>query len=68
MYPESAEQRCWNHKLRNVLDVVSKKRQPEVKLKLQEIASAETRIECEALRQEFRKTYEHVFPKAVERL
>jgi transposase-like protein len=50
VYPTSAEQRCWNHKLRNVLDVVSKKRQPEVKLKLQEIAAAETRKDCEALK------------------
>src|SRR3984893_8972879 len=31
IYPESAEQRCWNHKLRNVLDTVPLKHQPEVK-------------------------------------
>jgi transposase-like protein len=68
VYPESAEQRCWNHKLRNVLDVVAKKHQPEVKMRLQHIASAETQNECEQLKREFRKSYERVHPKAVERL
>lgn len=68
VYPTSEEQRCWNHKLRNVLDVVAKKHQPEVKLRLQKIASAETQKECGQLRWEFRKSYERVHPKAVERL
>jgi hypothetical protein len=31
VWPESAEQRCWNHKLWNVLDPVPEKAQPEVK-------------------------------------
>ena len=35
VYPESAEQRCWNHKLRNVLDTVPRKHQAEVKVALQ---------------------------------
>lgn len=68
VYPTSEEQRCWNHKLRNVLDVVPKKYQPEVKLRLQKIASAETQKKCERLKREFRKLYERVHPKAVERL
>lgn len=29
VWPESTEQRCWNHKLRNVVDVVPRKAQPE---------------------------------------
>lgn len=68
VYPTSAEQRCWNHKLRNVLDVVSKKRQPEVKADLQRITAAETEKEAERLKCEFRKAYERAYPKAVERL
>src|SRR6185437_966224 len=68
VYPTSAEQRCWNHKLRNVLDVIALKHQPEVKLKLQKIATAETQKECERLKREFRKSYERAHPKAVERL
>lgn len=68
IYPESAEQRCWNHKLRNVLDGVARKHQPEVKHRLQEIASAATQKECERLKREFGKAYARAHPKAVERL
>ena len=65
IYPTSAEQRCWNHKLRNVLDAVSKKRQAEVKTQLQAIASAETLPRATTLRDTFARTYRRVFPKAV---
>lgn len=68
VYPSSAEQRCWNHKLRNVLDVIPLKRQSEVRAQLQQIAAAATRRECEALKRAFRKAYERVHSKAVERL
>ncbi len=68
VYPTSEEQRCWNHKLRNVLDVIPKKHQSEVKTRLQKIAAAETQTECERLKLEFRKSYERVHLKAVERL
>lgn len=68
VYPESLEQRCWNHKLRNVLDTVPKKHQPEVKAALQAIASAETLREAAQLRDIFARTYRRAYPKAVERL
>lgn len=68
VYPSSGEQRCWNHKMRNVLDVIALKHQPEVKRKLQEIVSAPTRTKCERLKHEFAKAYARVHPKAVERL
>lgn len=68
VYPSSGEQRCWNHKMRNVLDVISLKHQPEVKRKLQEIASAPTRAECGRLKDELVRDYARVHPKAVERL
>lgn len=66
IYPTSGEQRCWNHKLRNVLDAVPKKRQAEVKAHLQQIASAETLRAATTLRDTFGRTYRRVFPKAVE--
>ncbi len=66
IYPTSCEQRCWNHKLRNVLDAVPKKRQAEVKAHLQQIASAETLRAATALRDAFARTYCRYFPKAVE--
>jgi transposase-like protein len=68
IYPESAEQRCWNHKLRNVLDTVPLKHQPEVKAALQAIANADTAREATALRDTFARTYRRAHPKAVERL
>lgn len=68
VYPESAEQRCWNHKLRNVLDTVPQKHQAEVKAALQAIASADTAREATALRDRFARTYGRSHPKAVERL
>lgn len=68
VYPASAEQRCWNHKLRNVLDTVPQKRQAEVKAALQEIAQAGTERAATALRDTFARSYRRHFPKAVERL
>lgn len=68
VYPTSLEQRCWNHKLRNVLDVVALKHQPAVRARLQQIAAAESKVHAERMRREFRKSYECVHPKAVERL
>jgi len=68
VYPESAEQRCWNHKLRNVLDTVPKKHQAEVKAALQQIACADTERMATTRRDIFARTYRRPFPKAVERL
>jgi transposase-like protein len=68
LYPTSAEQRCWNHKLRNVLDAVPQKVQPEVKAALQAIANAESRRTAEQRKRAFRLAYAVRYPKAVERL
>jgi len=65
IYPTSGEQRCWNHKLRNVLDAVPKKRQAEVKAHLQQIANAATLREAIALRHTFARAYSRALPKAV---
>lgn len=66
IYPTSGEQRCWNHKLQNVLDAVPKKRQAEVKAHLQQIANAETLRVATTLRDTFARAYRRMFPKAVE--
>jgi putative transposase len=68
VYPASAEQRCWNHKLRNVLDAVPEQAQPAVKAALQRIAGAGNRAACERERAAFRRAYAPRYPKAVERL
>ena len=68
IYPESAEQRCWNHKLRNVLDAVPEKHQAEMKRALQGIAAAESATEAERRRREFTRAWGRRCPKAAERL
>ncbi len=68
MWPESAEQRCWNHKLVNVLDAVPAQAEAEVKAHLQKIAGAESHAAAERERRRFRLAYQQRFPKAVERL
>lgn len=54
VFPEASEQRCWNHRIVNVLDRVPKKEQRQAKLILREIPYAETLAEAERLRGKFR--------------
>jgi len=53
VYPGAAEQRCWNHKIVNVLDKLPKKVQPQAKRLLQDIAYAGSRPEAEDKRDDF---------------
>ena len=53
VYPGVLEQRCWNHKIMNVLDRLPKKAQAQGKLGLQRIFSAESRQEAEDKRNLF---------------
>ena len=55
VYPQAAEQRCWNHKMMNVLDKLPKRQQGEAKLMLRAIPYAETRADAERLRTAFSK-------------
>jgi putative transposase len=66
--PEVAEQRCWNHKIVNVLDSLPKKLQAEARELVCRIPYAPTRREAERLRDEFRSRYQQQQPKAVETL
>ena len=67
-YPQLAEQRCWNHRLTNVLDALPKKYQTEARTLLCAMPYAETQVACEALREQFTTRYRKLAPKAVERL
>lgn len=53
VYPEAQEQRCWNHRIVNVLDKLPKKLQPEAKELLRVIPYAETEAEAVRLRRHF---------------
>jgi putative transposase len=64
-YPQLAEQRCWNHRISNVLDALPKKHQARTLLCA--MPSAETQDACEALRAQFTKHYSKLASQAVER-
>ena len=66
--PAAAEQRCWNHRIPNVLDAMPKKHQAEARTLLCAMPYAESQALCEELRTQFTKRYCQLFPKAVERL
>jgi transposase-like protein len=66
IYPQCAEQRCWNHKFLNVLDQVPLKKQAAIRAWLRKIMYAETREEAERLRKQCVAQYRKLFPKAME--
>lgn len=53
VYPETEEQRCWNHKILNVLDKLPKQQQAAATKLLCQIPYAETRREAERRRGQF---------------
>jgi transposase-like protein len=53
VYPQVAEQRCWNHKILNVLDKLPKREHAQAKLVLCHIPYAETQGEAERLKDRF---------------
>ncbi len=55
IFPDTAEQRCWNHRIINVLDKISKKKQPEAKVLLTAIPYAPTKQAAEQGKKAFQK-------------
>ena len=53
VFPEAKEQRCWNHRLLNVLDTLPLTRQAEARSLLTKIPYAETREEAERQKRAF---------------
>jgi transposase-like protein len=68
LHPEGDEQRCWNHKIRNVLDAMPKRLRAEASELLKRIPYAETQEECEKLREKFIKRYKEDYLKATTKL
>ena len=68
VWPHAAAQRCWNHQLRNVVDAVPLKYQPDVQGAVPRLAAAESVAEAEHERQRFHRDDRLRFPKACERL
>ena len=65
IYPETEEQRCWVHKLANVLDKLPKRLQPRAKSHLHEIMRAPDRATALEELVRFQEEYEAKYPKAV---
>jgi len=68
IFPDVAEQRCWNHKLVNVIDRLPRRLQAEARALLKEIPYADTRQKAEELRDDFIERYGAEHPKAAETL
>jgi putative transposase len=65
VYPETQEQRCWVHKMRNVLDKLPKRLQAKAKDLLHEAMQAPDRPSAEQAMAHFAREYELAYPKAV---
>ena len=58
VWPTTREERCWVHKIANVLDKLPRSLQPKAKAKLHEAMNAPTRVACDKAIGEFVETYE----------
>lgn len=68
MYPQVRHQRCWFHKIGNVMNVIPKSQQAKAKAALAEIWNAAARADAIAAFNQYVDTYAAKYPKAVETL
>jgi len=68
VFPQTAHQRCWFHKMGNVLNALPKSLQGRAKADMQEIWMARTRNEAHAAFAKFVGHYKGKYPKAVEKM
>jgi transposase-like protein len=55
IYPQSSEQRCWNHRIMNLVDRVPKSKQAQASELLKQIPYSESRKEAESRKQKFQR-------------
>ena len=65
VYPSIPLQRCWAHKMRNILDKVPRKSQEAVKRGLRKIYTAENLTEAQRYAHRWTRSWGEKFPKAV---
>jgi putative transposase len=68
VFPETREQRCWFHKMANVLNALPKSAQPGAKTALAEIYNAEDREHALEAANAFQSLYGAKWPKAVAKI
>jgi len=66
VYPGVPVQRCWAHKIRNILDKVRVPDQPAVKADLHAIMNAHTLPRARSAARRFADRWEEAYPKAVD--
>jgi len=66
VYPKADQQRCWVHKMRNVLVHFPKRLHGEVKRRLRQMYEAKRKAVSLALMAEFAQVYGREYPRAVE--
>jgi transposase-like protein len=67
-YESTQEQRCWVHKIANVLDKLPKRIQPKAKSMLHEMMRAETLANADTAKNDFIHEFHQKFPEAVQRI
>ena len=65
-FPRAYHQRCWVHRMRNILDKVPDKAHDEVLAALRQMYYASSEKEARTLMREFAIRYRSLYPKAVE--
>lgn len=68
VFPQARHQRCWVHKVRNVMNALPKSAQPGAKKALQEIYNAEDRDHAEKAIKDFERAYGAKWPKAAKKV
>jgi transposase-like protein len=64
VFPRAQQQRCWLHKIRNVLDKVPERIESEIQERLRAIMHAETRVLAESLIENLARRLERDYSKA----
>ena len=64
VWPEAAQQRCWNHKILNVLNDLPKRVQGAARALLTQIPTAKTRRQAQRRRDRFVARYGQAYPAA----
>ncbi len=68
VFPDTKEQRCWFHKIANVLNALPKSAQPGAKTALDQIWNAEDKAHAQAAVTAFAADYGTKWPKAVAKI
>ena len=68
VFPDTAHQRCWVHKMANVMNALPKSAQPAARAALCEVRDAEDREHTDKALDAFVKGYEAKWPKATEKV